>query len=215
MSMTIANGRRSERADVRGVPGDARRSRGFTMVELLIVIAIVIVGATLAGMQVARAQRNFRLANAENEFMSYVEKARVDSIRRRAKTAAQSASVTINTAQPDRYSVTMDFAGNGNLSTRVIRLPQGVRFVVAANTSIAFDWRGRTAQDANVGLTNGETTPAAMRVRRSGDIMSATQSYYNPPAVTVPLNVSTSTLTSTTNINTRTLLSSAAANAGY
>jgi prepilin-type N-terminal cleavage/methylation domain-containing protein len=45
-----------------------RRARGFTMLELLIVLAIVIVGATLAGMQAARAQRNIRLSNAEREF---------------------------------------------------------------------------------------------------------------------------------------------------
>jgi hypothetical protein len=139
----------------------------------------------------------------------------VDSIRRRVKTAAQSANVVINAVEPDRYRVTMDFAGNGNLSTRIIRLPRGVRFNVENNVGVSFDWRGRATQDVVVGLTNGETTPPAMRVRQSGDIMSSSQSYYNPPAVSVPVNAGASVLSSTTNVNTRTQMSSSAVNAGY
>lgn len=192
-----------------------RGARGFTMVEVLIVLAIVIIGATIAVMQVARSERNFRLANAEREFMSYVAKARVDSIRRRAKTAAQSASVAINAAQPDRYTVTLDFAGSGNMSTRIIRLPTGVTFNVAANTNITFDWRGRSTQDVSIALTNGETTTAAMSVRQSGDIRSTLQANYNPPPITVPINAGASLISSATNVNTSTRLSSQAANAGY
>lgn len=187
-------------------------ARGFSILELLLVLAVIIILATMAGMQAARAQRNFRIANAEREFTSYLEKARVDSMRRRARTAAEQASVSIDAAQPDRYTVTMDF-GRG-MTTRVIRLPQGVTFNTANNIAISFDWRGRStaANDLNVSLTNGETTTAAMRVRRSGDLMNTNQSYYNPSSVSVTLN--NPSLTSTTNTNARTQMSTAAATAG-
>lgn len=183
--------------------------RGFSMLELLIVLAIVIVGATLASMQAARAQRTFRLASAEREFTSYVQKARVDSLRRRARSAAEQASVSVSAAQPDRYTVTMDF-GRG-FQTRVVRLPHGVTFNTTNNINISFDWRGRATNDINLAMTNGESTTPMMRVRRSGDVMNTNQSYYSPASVSLQLN--NLQLNSTTNVNTRTQLSTSAANA--
>ena len=114
---------------------------GFSAVELVITVAIITVVVVFGLLGITRARASIRLSGAAREYASYIEKARVQSIRRHADDATQMATVTIN---PDRasYVITMDLDGNGAMETRTIALPEGVTFETAE--TIAFDWRGRT-----------------------------------------------------------------------
>jgi Tfp pilus assembly protein FimT len=119
--------------------------RGVSILETLVALAMVMVLTVFALMRVVEAQQSLRLDNEIRQFKGYLEKARVDSIRRHAQTDAQMAKVTINTLTS--YTVLIDANGDGVLDPpRTIKLqPQGgITFTGATPTIIRYNWRGRT-----------------------------------------------------------------------
>ncbi len=127
---------------------------GFSIIELLIVASIISVVCGFALMQITRARQVMIRENAARQLGSYLEKARVDSLRRHATASAQMAQVTIINAT--FYSVTIDADGNGTLDApKVISLPgnPGLQFNTPFPRTIYFNWRGRTVDAAgNVAL---------------------------------------------------------------
>src|SRR6267378_7069224 len=126
---------------------------GFTLLQLLITVAIIGIVTAYAFTQLSNAQQAMRLSGSSREFMNYMEKARIDSIRRHAMTSAQMASISITGLRS--YTIAMDFNSDGAVETRVIDLPQnrGVKFVTGSTIlpiKITYNWRGRpTAVDGN------------------------------------------------------------------
>lgn len=118
-----------------------RRPGGFSAVELLIMATILSVVTAFGLIGITRARASVRLSGAAREYASYVEKARIFSIRSHADAAAERATVAINAARSG-YDVTMDLDGDGGMDTRTINLPSGISFETVE--TIAFDWRGRT-----------------------------------------------------------------------
>src|SRR6185503_15921388 len=118
-----------------------RTGRGFSTIELLITASILTVVTGFGLMGISRAKASIRLSGSAREFASYIEKARLYSIRRHADEAADRANVAIN-ANKTSYNVNMDLDGDGDMDTRTINLPSGIEFVTVE--TIAFDWRGRT-----------------------------------------------------------------------
>jgi len=112
---------------------------GFTIMQMVITIAIiaVVTGFGVLGITTARAE--FRLQNSARLFASYVEKARADSIRRHVASGTESSVETFGPGK-NTYAVTMDF-GSG-VETRSFSLESGLSFNTAAK-KLTFDWRGR------------------------------------------------------------------------
>ncbi len=123
-----------------------RKGGGFSAIELLITATVLTIITGLGLMGITRARASVRLSGAAREYASYVEKARIFSIRRHADAASERANVAINANQIS-YDVTMDLDGDGGMDTRTIPLPEGVTFQTIE--TIAFDWRGRTWRTAN------------------------------------------------------------------
>jgi Tfp pilus assembly protein FimT len=119
---------------------------GVTVLEMLIVITMIAVISGFALMRIVRARQIMIRANAAQEFVGYLEKARLDSVRRRPlPTSAEMAQVSIVNAT--YYSVTIDADGNGTLDApKVINLPVNtdLQFNGSFPRTIYFDWRGRT-----------------------------------------------------------------------
>ena len=153
-----------------------RAGRGFSTIELLITATVLTIVTGLGLMGISRAQASIRLSGSAREYASYIEKARLYSIRRHADDAAERANVAISDNKKS-YSVTMDLDGDGGMDTRTIDLPSGVEFDTVE--TIAFDWRGRTwntvgaltMSNAQVSITlkNGVDT-VSIDVTGSGDI---------------------------------------------
>ena len=114
---------------------------GFSAIELLVTAAILSIVTALGLMGITRVKASVRLSGAAREYASYIEKARMHSIRSHADNASQRAGVAINVDKTS-YDVTVDLDGDGNMDTRTITLPDGVSFETIE--TIAFDWRGRT-----------------------------------------------------------------------
>jgi prepilin-type N-terminal cleavage/methylation domain-containing protein len=137
-------------------PESARAEQnGFTVIELLIVLTIISVLSGFALMQITRARQAMVRENAARQFVGYIEKARIDSLRRRATTSTQMAQVSIINAT--YYTVTIDANGDGALDTpAVVSLAaDGLQLNGPFPRTIYFNWRGRTVDAAgNVALPN-------------------------------------------------------------
>ena len=123
--------------------GRGRPERGFTMIETLIVIAIVFIVMCLAFIGVTEARASMRFQGSVREFSNYLTRARNDAIRRHATGAAGEAEMPrIEIIDATRYRVRMDFDGNGIVAERVFMLEPGVTFTTEPGTSVTFTWRG-------------------------------------------------------------------------
>ena len=120
-----------------------REHHGFTTMQMIVTIAIISIVSVFGVLGITNARAEFRLQNSARLFATYVEKARVDAIRRHAATGQES---WVETYGPDtsNYAVTMDF-GSGFLETRTFQLETGLVFSTAA-ARVTFDWRGRITQ---------------------------------------------------------------------
>src|SRR5689334_10637865 len=150
-----------------------RSGRGFSTIEMVITATVLAIVTGLGVMGISRAKASIRLSGSAREYASYIEKARVYSIRRHADEAAKRANVAINDNKKS-YNVTMDLDGDGNLDTKTITLPTGVEFDTVE--TVAFDWRGRTwntlgESNAQVSITlkNG-VDRVSVDVTGSGDV---------------------------------------------
>ena len=105
--------------NVRFIPEDDVSScKGFSVLELLIVVVMILIVVTYFLTSVVRVQKPAARSNASRQFLNYLEQARNDSMRRRATVPSQMAQVTILN---DRYySVTMDANGDGVLDTPLV-----------------------------------------------------------------------------------------------
>jgi type IV fimbrial biogenesis protein FimT len=131
---------------------------GFTLVQLLVTLAVVAVVSSFAILGVTRARASMRLANSSRQFAAYVERARADAVRRHGVADVQ--MLTNST-----YRVTMDFDGTGSLSTQTFSLEDNVEFITSLQT-ITFDWRGRIPEEISVGFAN-ETGTANVNITGS------------------------------------------------
>ena len=107
------------------------------MTELVIAMAVIGIVSSFAILQIRTARSAMRVQNSVRQLASYMEKARVDAVRRHGTT-----SVTFT--DPRTYSVTMDFNYNGTSSTRVFNFQDDVRLASSELPNVTFNWRGRT-----------------------------------------------------------------------
>src|SRR6266446_5416389 len=94
------------------------RHRGYTVIQLLITVAIMAIVSAVAFLGVTTARASIRLSNSAHQFASYVERARSDAVRRHGTATMQMLTTTT-------YSMTMDFNNSGTLSTQTYTLENG------------------------------------------------------------------------------------------
>lgn len=144
-----------------------RTGGGFSAIELLITATVLTIVTGLGLMGITRARASVRLSGAAREYASYIEKARIHSIRNHADEASERANVAINDARTS-YDVTMDLDGDGDLDTKTITLPSDVIFETVE--TIAFDWRGRTW--STVGGVTSANAQVSIRLQGANDTVS-------------------------------------------
>ena len=113
-----------------------RSQRGFSLTEILIVVAIISIVSAFALLGINSTRATLRLQNSVRQLGSYLEKARLDAIRRH-----DNSSVVFTS--PSTYDVTMDFSGSGTVTTRSIPFENGVTVFSTPLPSVSFNWRGR------------------------------------------------------------------------
>lgn len=169
---------------------NSNNAHGFSVLELLIVIAMgsVIVGFAL--MQIFRVRQNMTRANAAQLFTSHLEKARLDSLRRHPATSAQMAQIQIVNAT--FYTLAVDTDGNSTLDAPVVvSLPagSGLQFNTPFPRTIYFNWRGRSVDAAGNPATPPFVTISNSYGTTRIDLTSSGQpSLDGPPPVSPVVN---------------------------
>src|SRR5829696_7420645 len=97
--------------------GGRRGESGFTLLQIVLTIAIMAIVTSFAVVQIAVSRDHMTLTSATREFAGYAEKARLDSVRRHGDgTVAVAASVKLDSASG--YSANFDYTYDGALDTR-------------------------------------------------------------------------------------------------
>lgn len=166
--------------------------RGFTLTQAVIMLGIMAIVGTLALMNIRTARANMRVSGASREFAAFLEKARVDSVRRHASRLAGTAGTepemaSVQVVGANSYIVSIDLNGDGVISAnerRTVTMPPGVA-IVTNPERISFDWRGRTYRTigsntephANVSVSfsltddqGGDQNTYSVDVTGSGDV---------------------------------------------
>ena len=112
--------------------------RGFSILQLVITLAIAAIVSTFALVGISKSRDYIRLQNSVRQLASYIEKSRLDAIRRHG-----TSSVTFTNTST--YNVWMDFDGTGNPTTRTFSFEDGVTIISWPLPSVSFNWRGRTS----------------------------------------------------------------------
>ncbi len=68
---------------------------GFTLLQLMIVVLVIAVIGGMAAFGIVEARQRIRLTNSARMLASYLEKARVDSIRRHAVNTDEMAGLNV------------------------------------------------------------------------------------------------------------------------
>ncbi|HET6852709.1 MAG TPA: prepilin-type N-terminal cleavage/methylation domain-containing protein [Pyrinomonadaceae bacterium] len=123
------------RIQLTGNPG--RNDHGVGMMELVIVMALVGVISAFALVQIRSARAALRVQNSVRQLASYMEKARVDAVRRHSTSIVSFTDLRT-------YSVTMDFDSSGSATTRTFKFQDGVQLASSELPNVRFNWRGRT-----------------------------------------------------------------------
>lgn len=177
---------------------------GVGVFELLIVMMVVAGLSTLAVISFQRSSRSFRLSGATRSLTSYLEKTRVDAVRRHV--TDNGARVVINSATS--YTVNMDFGGIGTSTARTINLPAGtsLRYTLPPATTsidpsvtpitIQYNWRGQTESTVLLTLTDSTAGAASSSVVVGPAGGLSTGSTVTGPVTTpTPLNTTETTAT--------------------
>lgn len=159
---------------------------GFSLLQLMLTVAVMVIVGAFAFMSITTARENMKLSGSARIFASYVEKARIDAVRRHTSSAAPS---KIEFVGSNTYRVTMDFDGTGTATTRDFKFEDGVSMLSEATQPIAFDWRGRmTACMLTFALQNSKGSQATVDISASGDV-TVDSDLEDAPTITTNTNV--------------------------
>src|SRR5688500_10590124 len=103
----------------------------ITLLQAIIAITVAMVLHGAAVMRLRAGRPGFQLSNSAHQLAGYLERARADSVRRRAAAGSES-SVQILDAKT--YRVTMGFGGSDILTSRDFSLEGDVEFTTDPTT---------------------------------------------------------------------------------
>lgn len=171
------------------------RERGAGMVELVIVLAVTAVISGFALLQIRSSRSSLRVQNSVRQLASYMEKARVDAVRRHGTS-------TVTFSDTRTYSITMDFNNGGTPTTRTFTFQDGVNLASSELPNVTFNWRGRTLTGGSNCVTTFAVSDTmdhglSVDVSGSGDVTVENQ---QPSLPNVTYN---NTVSSSDSINSR------------
>jgi len=137
---------------------------GFTILQVVITVAVIAIFSTFALLTLASTRASLHLQNSVRQLSSYLEKARLDAVRRHATSTVVFTSTTT-------YDVTMDFSGSGTVTTQTYTFENGVAIISTPLPTLSFNWRGRTsACTMTFAVQNSRGEQSWVDVSDAGDV---------------------------------------------
>lgn len=163
---------------------------GVSIIEVLIVVVVLAILTTLAIMQLGRSKIDFQRQRIAREFKVYLERARFDSVKRRAAVSSDMSRVILNSATS--FTVVADFNQNGTLLNADGNVETGDRRVI--------DFTDRS--EAQIVVSNTLNYPVTILYNQRGHI-TATDGLNNTinPVFTICSNNCSGTSQETTVIS--------------
>ncbi len=163
-----------------------RHEGGFSLLQMVMTVAVIMITGAFAVMSITSARENLKMTNSARQFAGYIEKARIDAVRRHVSSATPT---TITFVDSDTYRVTMDFDGDGVTTSQNFTFQDGVTLFSEAPAPITFDWRGRmTTCNSTFALQNSKGNQTTVDVTSSGDV-TVDSDVENAPTFTNYTNV--------------------------
>src|SRR6185369_2187487 len=180
-----------------------RAEKGASIIELVIVLAIIGVISAFVLIQVRSSRSALRVQNSVRQLASFMEKARIDAVRRHGTS-------TVTFSNTRTYSVTMDFTNSGSPTTRTFTFQEGVQLASSELPNVTFNWRGRTLTGGSSCVTTFAVSDTmdhglSVDVSGSGDVTVENQ---QPTLPNVTYN---NTVSSSDSINTREVVTGSSA----
>ena len=131
---------------------------GFTLIEVMIVLVLLAILTTLALLTLGSSKTNLQRQRIAREFKVYLERARFDSVKRRAVDVNDMSRITLNS--PTFFTAAIDLDGNGVLDPTDIRqvdfTQRSETQISVSNTlnypiTILFNQRGHVIAKDNLG----------------------------------------------------------------
>lgn len=115
--------------------------KGFSIIELLLVVVILGVVTSFALLGISQARTAFHLSNNGQILQAYLQRIFADARRRHALGGDRA---VVEVVGQSAYKVTADLDGDGNTEERTVSLTDNIKFVYdPANPPRAtVDWRG-------------------------------------------------------------------------
>jgi Tfp pilus assembly protein FimT len=134
-----------------------QNQNGVSLVELVAVIAVIIIISTIALMNIGSSKQQLKRQNAAQELKSAFERARFDSVKRRAAVTGEQARVTIDA---NSFTLITDENQNGvvtdSVDSKVTSL-SGLDITITSTltlpVTVYFNKRGEVTDSAGVSIS--------------------------------------------------------------
>ena len=154
------------------------KAAGISTIEVLIVVSMVSILVGFACLRLVQGNRTTSRQSTAVDFGNYLQKARLDSIRRQVNDPSQMAQVKVFNRKS--YSIAVDADGDGQLDIPlVMNLPaeQGIEMNGPFPKTFIFDGQGQTVDSLNhrvspdpVTLSNGSGA-SVVKFSEAGEVI--------------------------------------------
>lgn len=96
-----------------------KRQEGFSVTEMIIVLVVLAIVTTFAIMQLGRSKVDLQRQQIAREFKVYLERARFDSVKRRAANSADMSKIVLNSSSS--FTAIIDFNESGKIDSTDVR----------------------------------------------------------------------------------------------